>query len=140
SKAQWNVLAQGTVVAYVDEQPGPGERFWTDGWNGYPAARARLLDALATSRARNPVVPRGDIHAFAVANLNRVAANPDTPVVASEFTTTSITSQSVAQKALDARRGDNPSLLMLNGERRGYLRLDVTRERIQADLVAIDSV
>jgi alkaline phosphatase D len=139
SKAIWNVLAQGTVMAYVDEQPGPGERFWTDGWNGYPAARDRLLGALDATRARNPVVLSGDIHAFLVANLNREAANPGSPIVASEFTTTSITSQGLAQRLLDERRPENPSLLLLNSERRGYLRLDINRERMQTDLVALES-
>ena len=89
---------------------------------------------------RNPVVLSGDIHAFAVANLNRRAQDASSPIVASEFTTTSITSQPVAQKALDERRKENPSLLWLDGSRRGYLRLDITPERLRADLVAVDDV
>ena len=68
---------------------------------------------------------------FSVANLNRVANDAKSPVVASEFTTTSITSQPVAQKALDERRSENPSLLLLDGSHRGYLRLDITRERLR---------
>ena len=140
SGAQWNLLAQGTVMAYIDEQSGPGERFWTDGWNGYPVARDRLLTAVESSGVRNPVVLSGDIHAFAVANLNRRAQDASSPIVASEFTTTSITSQPVAQKGLDERRKENPSLLWLDGSRRGYLRLDITPERLRADLVAVDDV
>ena len=127
-------------MAYIDEQSGPGERFWTDGWNGYPVARDRLLTAVESSGVRNPVVLSGDIHAFAVANLNRKAHDATSPIVASEFTTTSITSQPVAQKALDERRKENPSLLWLDGSRRGYLRLDITPERLRADLVAVDDV
>jgi alkaline phosphatase D len=140
SKARWNLLAQGTVMAYVDEQPGPGERFWTDGWNGYPAARERLIDALATPGVRNPLVLSGDIHAFAAADINRVPADSSSPVVASELTTTSISSQSLPQAQLDQRRADSPSVLWLNGESRGYLRLDITPERLQADMVGLDSV
>jgi alkaline phosphatase D len=138
SDAQWHLLAQGTVMAYIDEQPGEGERFWTDGWNGYPAARNRFLAALETSRAKNPVVLSGDIHAFGVANLHRIPDDPGSSVVASEFTTTSISSQPVPQQTLDERRRENPSLLLLDGTKRGYLRLDVTRDRLQADLVAVD--
>jgi len=67
SKAQWTLLAQGTVTAYVDEQPVPGERFWTDGWNRYPVARDRLLDTLATTRVANPIFLSSDIHAFLIA-------------------------------------------------------------------------
>jgi alkaline phosphatase D len=138
SDAQWHLLAQGTVMAYVDELAGDGERFWTDGWNGYPAARSRFLSSVESSGARNPVVLSGDIHAFGVANLNRTPGDPESAIVASEFTTTSITSQPVSQKSLDERRSESPSLLWLDGSRRGYLRFDVTRERLQADLVALD--
>jgi len=140
SKARWNVLAQGTVVAYMDEQPGPGEKFWTDGWNGYPAARDRLLAAIASTHVSNPLLLSGDIHAFAAANLNRVPSDASTPIVASELTTTSISSQGVPQAQLDQRRKDNPSLLMLNSESRGYLRLDITPERMRADMIALDTV
>jgi alkaline phosphatase D len=140
SKARWNLLAQGTVVAHVDEQPGPGERYWTDGWSGYPAARARLLAALEASRARNPICLSGDIHAFLAAKLNRVAADPDSPVVAAEFVTTSISSQGVPEKMIEERLGENPGLLAGTSRYRGYLRLDLYRDRAQADMVAIDSV
>lgn len=140
SKARWNILAQGTVMAHIDEQPGPGERYWTDGWNGYPVARDRLLDVLVQTKVRNPVVLSGDIHTFLVANLNQQAARLDTPVVASEFTTTSISSQSVGQKTIDERLPENPNLLFASAERRGYLRLEVGRERLRADLVGIDDV
>lgn len=134
----WNLLAQQTVMTRVDEQPGPGERFWTDAWNGYPAARARLMRAMVERRAPNPVVLSGDIHAFGVANLNADAADPVSPVVASEFITTSITSQGVADKLAGQILGENPNLLFGSAEHRGYLRLDLTRERLQADLVAVD--
>jgi alkaline phosphatase D len=140
SKAQWTLLAQGTVMAHMDEQPGPGQRYWTDGWNGYPVARDRLLDTLATTKAPNPVVLSGDIHAFVVANLNQRAAELDSPVVASELTTTSISSQGAPQKAVDERLPENPNLLLANSERRGYLLLDADRERLQAELVAMESV
>ena len=49
SQTQWNVLAQQTLMAQLDRQPGPEQAFWTDGWDGYPAARARLLSFIADS-------------------------------------------------------------------------------------------
>jgi alkaline phosphatase D len=127
-------------MAYIDEQPGPGERYWTDGWNGYPAAREQLFATLESSRVRNPVVLSGDIHAFGVASLHRVPADSGSPAIASEFTTSSISSQPVPQKSLDERRADSPGLVLLDGRKRGYLRLDATPERLRADLVTIDDV
>jgi alkaline phosphatase D len=140
SQSLWNLTAEGTVIAYIDEQPGPGEQFWTDGWNGYPAARQRLLESTVRSGATNPVFCSGDIHAFLVSNLQREPADPKSPVVAAEFTTTSISSQAMPQEELDKRRQENPSVVWANSERRGYLRLDLDRKRLQADLVAMDSV
>jgi alkaline phosphatase D len=139
SKSLWNLTAEGTVIAYIDEQPGPGEQFWTDGWSGYPAARQRLLEATVRSGAQNPIYLSGDIHSFLASNLNRDPADPGSAVVAAEFTTTSISSQAMPQAELDKRRQENPSVLWANSERRGYLRLDLDRERLRADLVAIDS-
>jgi alkaline phosphatase D len=139
SKARWNLLAQGTVMAYVDEQPGPGERFWTDGWNGYPAARQRLLDSLVARRVSNPVVLSGDIHAFLAADLNQQPADPASPIVAAEFTTTSISSYGVPLKAIEERMADNPSLRFATPEYRGYLRLDVTPERLYAEMFGLEA-
>jgi alkaline phosphatase D len=139
-KATWNLLASGTVMAHIDEKVGPAERYWTDGWNGYPVARDRLLDMLMQTAVRNPVVLSGDIHTFLVASLNQSAAKLDSRVVASEFTTTSISSQSTPQKAIDERLPENPNLLFADAERRGYLRLEILPQRLRVELVGLDDV
>ena len=59
------------------------------------------------------------------------------PIVASEFVTTSVSSQGTPQRTLDPWQAANPNLLLANGEHRGYLRLDLTRDRLQADLIAL---
>ena len=140
SKARFTLLAQGTVMAHVDEQRGPGELFWTDSWSGYPAARERLYAALEATQARNPICLAGDIHAFLVAKLNRQASDPESKVLAAEFVTTSISSQGVPRKLIDDRLAENPSLLAASSQYRGYLRLDLKRDRAQADMVAVETV
>lgn len=140
SRARWNLFPQGTMMAYLDGQPGPGELFSNDSWNGYPAARARFMEMLVHSRIANPVILSGDIHAFLVANHHQVPHQRDSAVVASEFVTTSITSQGGSQQRLDGLRAENPSIQFANTERRGYLLLDIQAERLQASLVAMDSV
>jgi alkaline phosphatase D len=139
-RAQWNLMAQGVVMAYIDEDPGPDKTFWTDGWNGYPAARARLMNCLTDARVSNPVVLSGDIHAFVISGLHARAAELDSPVVASEVVTTSISSQALAQKTLDAWSKVNPNLLLATSEHRGYARLDITPQRLLADLIVVESV
>ena len=59
SQTQWNVLAQQTLMAQFNRQPGPEQAFWTDGWDGYAAARARLLSFIADAHPANPLVVGG---------------------------------------------------------------------------------
>jgi alkaline phosphatase D len=140
SHARWNVLAQQTPMAQFDQKPGPGRRAWTDGWDGYPAARQRLFDSLVNYKVKNPVVLGGDVHSF---NVNRLKAdfdNPDSPIVASEFVGTSLTSQAWAQDRLNQYLPDNPHMLLVDSRHRGYVRVDVTPARWTADLRAMASV
>jgi alkaline phosphatase D len=140
SRARWNLLGQGTVMSHLNEQAGREPRYWTDAWNGYPAARDRIIEFMAEQRVANPVVLSGDIHAFLVSGLRRKAADMTSPVVASELVTTSISSQGVPRPMLDKWRTLNPNLLVIDGEHRGYLRVVLTHERLQAELIGLDSV
>jgi len=140
SKARWNVLAQGTPMAHVDLDPGEGVAYRRDSWDGYPAARQRLLDTLANTNASNPVVIDGDIHAFQVANLNRQANDLTSPVIASEFTTDSITSGGIGQNRLDENRKNNPNILFGDSRQRGYLSLEFTPKQVRADLVTVETI
>lgn len=139
SKARWNIVAQQLLMAQTDRKPGPDRQFWSDGWDGYPAARARLLRAVAERRPANPVVIGGDVHFNCVTDLKPDFDDPASPVVATEFCGTSITSQGPAQARLDALRSDNPHVRFANSERRGYAVLELTETRCLAQLRAIDS-
>jgi alkaline phosphatase D len=140
SRAQWNFLAQGTLMTYANEAGEGKDLFRSDTWNGYHAARERLMSTIADSRAKNPVVLTGDIHAFVVSNLNRVPQDRSSPVIASELVATSISAEGSSQANLDRMRASNSNILFANSAKRGYLRLDVTAERVQAELVGVDSV
>ena len=140
SQARWNLLAQGTLMAYNNEEPPPGRLFWTDAWNGYPAARERLMKFLSERHIANPVVLSGDIHAFVVSGLHLKPADLDSPVVATEFVATSVSSDAVSEEYFEKIRKLNPNLLTATGLNRGYVMLDITQERLHADLIAIDTV
>jgi len=140
SQARWNLLAQGTLMGYNNEEPPPGRLFWTDAWNGYPVARERLMKFLSERHITNPVVLSGDIHAFVVSGLHLKPADLDSPVVATEFVATSVSSDAVSEEYFEKIRKLNPNLLTATGLNRGYVMLDITQERLRADLVAIDSV
>jgi len=138
SRARWNLIAQTTPMAQFDTKPGPGRRAWTDGWDGYPAARQRLLEKLKLSS--NPVVLGGDVHSFNVSQLKLDFDDPAAPVVASEFVTTSITSQAWAQERLNQVLPDNPHILLADSRFRGYSRAELSAGRLQVDLRAVESV
>jgi alkaline phosphatase D len=140
SRAAWNVLAQTTPMAQFDTKPGPGRRAWTDGWDGYPAARRRLLESMLSKNASNPVVLGGDVHSFNVNQLKLDFDDPASPVVASEFVGTSVTSQAWSQERLDRYLPDNPHMLLVDSRFRGYVRAEVGPKRFQADLRAMESV
>jgi alkaline phosphatase D len=140
SSAGWNVLAQTTPMAQFDTKPGPGRRAWTDGWDGYPAARQRLFQTLTEKKIANPVVLGGDVHSFNVNQLKLDFDDPASPVVASEFVGTSITSQAWSQERLNQYLPDNPHMLLVDSRYRGYVRAEVTAKRMTVDLRAMESV
>jgi alkaline phosphatase D len=141
SKARWNFIAQGVVMTLVDEDPGPRQQHWSDSWAGYPAARRRMLESVAESRCKNPVMLGGDIHAFIVADQRIVSHSSDSPLIASEIVTTSITSGPPPQKVIDAyNQTDASDVFFASGACRGYARLTLTPAKLEAELIGYASV
>jgi alkaline phosphatase D len=140
SRARWTLFGQQTVFAHFDQSGDGPPSYWADAWNGYPAARARLLETVAQRKTSNPVILGGDIHAFMVSDVNARPEDPESPIVATELVTTSVTSVGPAQSSFDRWLMENPNVRLGRGERRGYLRLVVGPEHLRADLMAVDDV
>ncbi len=141
SEARWNILAQQTLMAELDRTPGEGTSFWTDGWDGYPAARGRLLDFLAERRPSNPLVIGGDVHAFWVCDLETDFRDEHAPAVASEIVGSSITSSSdLTVERGEALRRDNPHVHLANGEKKGYALVELGQTNATAQLRALEDV
>ncbi|MFO0919335.1 MAG: alkaline phosphatase D family protein [Planctomycetaceae bacterium] len=125
STATWNVLAQqvmmGMVYRKVDDEP----RYSMDQWPGYAAERIRLMKFVAERQVPNTVVLTGDIHSNWVNNLHVDDRQAETPVVATEFVGTSISSGGNGAKEianLETLLSENPGVLFHNRQR-GYVRL-----------------
>ncbi|OGA39673.1 MAG: alkaline phosphatase [Betaproteobacteria bacterium RIFCSPLOWO2_12_FULL_62_13] len=140
SPARWNVIAQQTLMAQVDRTPGEGQSFWSDGWDGYPLARRRLLAHIAEQRIANPVVIGGDVHMSVVADLKTDFDEPRAPVVATEFVATSISSQGRPRREIEAWAPDNPHVKYANPTRRGYTVMELSARRCVAHLRTLDDV
>ncbi|MET0291134.1 MAG: alkaline phosphatase D family protein [Steroidobacteraceae bacterium] len=138
SRARWNLIAQGTPMTWMDQEPGDGTQYWTDGWTGYPAARDRFITQVRDTRVANPLVLSGDVHSFGWGQLRPKAGKSEGPVVVPELITTSISSNPVDQKVMDGWLADSPELGQIDGTRRGYLELRIGATRIEARQMAVD--
>ena len=58
----WNVMGMQTLFGQRDFKSGPGETLWNDGWDGYPAARGRVIASIRKNALANPVLLGGDVH------------------------------------------------------------------------------
>lgn len=139
TRARWNVIAQQTLMAQFDRKLGDLQSFWTDGWDGYPAARARLLNDVAQLKPSNPLVIGGDVHSTWVADLKPDFNSLDSPVVATEFCGTSITSQGPSAAQVLGALGENPHMHYGNGTKRGYLKVELRRDTCIVALRGLDS-
>jgi alkaline phosphatase D len=133
----WNLLAQQTLMARCswEDPAGPGRgRYWTEGWDGYAAARQRLLAGVAERKLPGVVVLGGDVHANYVADLKVNYDDAKAPTVASEFCGTSISSLGLPQARVAQAAAINPHLHFAQSDRRGYMRFVLTPGELQADL------
>jgi len=132
SDTRWNLLGQQTLMArFAWRDPaGPDARVWSDGWDGYAPARQRLLSDMLARRASSPVVLGGDVHATYVADLKADFDDPRSPVIATEFCGTSISSRGLAQQRIDTARAWNPHIRYGRSDERGYLSLRINAQQL----------
>ncbi len=111
-----------------------------DRWDGYPAARARLLDSVAAARA-DLVVLTGDSHNAWGFDLQHRGAP-----VGVEFAGHSVSSLGIDKRfggdpEIIARdiRAANPNLVWCDTSRRGYMVVDVTRRSVTGDWLFLAS-
>lgn len=126
----WRLLAQGSQISSSGIDTPAGRSFFSDGWDGYPTARARLMQAIAAQPQGDVVCLGGDVHRHVAARLRADPADPRTAVVASEFVCSSLTSRGLPETMVSLMRGSNPDLLHARGDERGYALIDLTPERL----------
>jgi alkaline phosphatase D len=125
--ATWPVIAQQTVLSDVTLPNGAVLNF--DQWDGYPAARQRLL--LQAAQAERAVVLSGDIHLAAVGRL---------PGVGVEFVTSSISSTGLVPADLAEVVTGFPDVVEAELAHRGYTRHTITADNWTADYRIVDDI
>jgi alkaline phosphatase D len=137
AEARWNLVAQSLMAASVLQKGARGiVGHWSDGWDGYPASRDRLLAAFAASRLSNPVVLSGDIHAFWANDIAADPRDPGSPAVAAEFVTSSITADGPPPEPFIEMAPQNPHVRFFDTPH-GYVSIDLTPERMRTRFRAI---
>ncbi|MEZ4247574.1 MAG: alkaline phosphatase D family protein [Polyangiales bacterium] len=151
STATWKLIGQQVMVGQLNTgSPTMFSPFNLDQWDGYAAARVRLLDLLAS--VDDPVVLTGDIHSHWAIELTEDPFDPETydPAtgegsVGVEFVTSGVSSPALPDERLggsleEGLRRNNPHMKHINFVKRGWITLDVTPSTVQADFWEIDGV
>lgn len=145
SSARYNVLAsQIWLSPWRFDAGGDAPEVNMDAWDGYPAARQRLIETLADGVA-NPVIMSGDWHCAAAMTLHERPFDPSSRPIAHEFAGTSISSDCGWMREMEDSKTSNPHAHYLNARKRGYCRFEVgtkqwvTTYRVVADPYVADS-
>jgi alkaline phosphatase D len=145
----WRLLGQQILFSPLSLPGFPVQR--PDVWDGYPAGRNRVLDVIEQDKISNVVVLTGDIHSSWALDVPRdpwakgYDASSGAGSLAVELVTPAVSSPPFFATASqrDAAKLLQPlarHLKYLEGEHRGYILLDVSKDRLQADWYHVPSV
>ncbi|MGI9578684.1 MAG: alkaline phosphatase D family protein [Microthrixaceae bacterium] len=142
SDATWNVLAQQSITSQMNRRPDLAEGgFSLDSWDGYVAARQRLMDVVAGDDGEpveNFVSLGGDIHTSAVADLHADPTDLSSAVVGTEFIGPSISARELLQPvALEGARSI-PNVKLYDIDNRGYMVVEFTQRSATASYRWLD--
>jgi alkaline phosphatase D len=142
----WQILGQ--QVMFSPQSPTGTATPNADSWDGYRAARHRVLEAAAASGVKNLVVLTGDMHsswAYDIApepfNVKRYDPATGRGAVGTEIVAPAVTSPSGLTDAQVAKiLPSRPHLKYVAGGYRGYVVLELTREQLQADWWSVPTI
>ena len=149
SQTVWRLLGQQVMFARMTPV---GQKVRNaDSWDGYQGPRERVLDLLDQQRIKDVVVLTGDVHSSWAMDVPRSAwdgytARSGEGSLAVEVTTPAISSPPIfgsdgqGRERAAALRVMLPHLKFMDGENRGYVLLDVTRERAHMDYFFVPTV
>jgi alkaline phosphatase D len=138
SDARWNIIGQDLLATSLRQKGANGMvGHWTDGWDGYPATRDRMLAAMQLSRLSNPVILGGDIHSYWATDLKADFRDPESRTIATEFVGTGVTADGPPYDDFMAMLPENPHVRYFESRRHGYVSVEVRRDRLEARFQAI---
>ncbi|TBO31397.1 phosphodiesterase [Aquabacterium lacunae] len=136
SQSAWRLIVQTTQLSPGGFGTPWGPLAYADGWDAFPQARERLMRAIAEPRVPDVVVLGGDVHRHVAANLRLRPGDVASPIVASEFVTSSISSQGLSELLTAWMKRSNPDMLHARSDERGYALIDVDPQRVLCEFRA----
>ena len=136
----WNLMGQQSLFGQRDFRAGPGQTFWSDGWDGYAAARTRYTASLRRHAVANPVLLGGDVHENWVGHIKADYADAASATLGTEFCGTSITSSSVGNAGIPKILAKNPHFVFADAERKGYGVVELTPRELTCTLRVVNDV
>jgi len=136
----WNILGLQTLFGQRDFKSGSGQSFWNDGWDGYPAARTRLIESMRRNALANPVLLGGDVHENWVGHVKADYADARSPSIGVEFCGTSITARSDGGGRTHEWLAKNPHFIFADAEHRGYGVAEFTPRQLTTSLRVVNDV
>jgi len=131
SDANWKFIAQTTQITPWPIRSPLGPLTYAEGWDAFPAARARMMEAIAQPRVPDVVFLGGDVHRHVAANLRHDPRDRASPIIASEVVATSLTSKGMSEVANAWIKAGNPDVLHMRSDQRGHVLLDVTPREVR---------
>ncbi|MDF5719301.1 MAG: alkaline phosphatase D family protein [Rhizonema sp. PD37] len=133
-------------------QPTPDLFADLDQWDGYPAERALIFQALKDGGVKNFVTITGDLHTFVTGYQKVNFDDPQDVPVGVEFVVGSTTSSNLAEQtasnstgpSVDATtqilRASNPHIEYFNSTTHGYNLVELTQETLTCTLKAVSDI
>ena len=148
SGTPWRVLGQGVMFSRLVP---PGQPvLLSDTWEGYQASRDRIFDFIQAERMRDLAVLGGDLHSSWALDVPRNPVTGYRAATGEGSLAVEILAPAISSPALFAAPGLRErapllrallqNLKYLEGDSRGYVIVDITRERLQAEFFFVPTV
>jgi alkaline phosphatase D len=144
----WRLLGQQVVFSQASL---PGiTRINTDGWDGYQGQRTRVLDVLERESIGNVAILTGDAHSSWGFDVGRDPWHGYRPATGQGSLAVEIVTPAISSPPFFGNPGDDaivaalkvalPHLKFMDGTKRGYVLLDVTRDRLTSSWYFVPDV
>jgi alkaline phosphatase D len=144
----WRILGQQVMFSRLALPGRPV--LLNDTWDGYQAARDRVLDFIDRQQIRDVAILSGDIHSSWAFDVPRNAwdgysaatgaGSLAVEIVAPAISSPPLFTNPVLRAGAPGLRDSLPHLKFLEGESNGYILLDITSARLQSDWYFVPTV